>query len=76
MWRRDNQRRIERIVVYDPRSLATVWVLDEETNDYIAVPYRVPHPDMTLSCPRFFWTPICPTGGSYGEVWHEQDHAK
>ena len=29
-----------------------------------------------LSCPRFFWTPICPTGGSYGEVWHEQDHAK
>ena len=29
-----------------------------------------------LSCPRFFWTPICPTGGSYGEVRHEQDHAK
>ena len=29
-----------------------------------------------LSCPRFFWTPICPTGGRYGEVQHERDHAK
>ena len=29
-----------------------------------------------MSCPRFFWTPICPTGGRYGEVQHEQDHAK
>ena len=38
-----------RIVVYDPRSLATIWVLDEITGDYIAVPYRVPHPDMTLA---------------------------
>ena len=39
---------------------------------------RVPalHPPFRVSCPRFFWTPICPTGGSYGEVWHEQDHAK
>ncbi|HEV7880050.1 MAG TPA: hypothetical protein VGP39_18480, partial [Bradyrhizobium sp.] len=29
-----------------------------------------------LSCPRFFWTPICPNGGRYGEVQHEQDHTK
>jgi putative transposase len=29
-----------------------------------------------VSCPRFSWTPICPTGGRYGEVQHEQDHAK
>ena len=31
---------------------------------------------VVLSCPRFFGTPICPTGGRYGEVRHEQDHAK
>ncbi len=49
LWRRDNQRRVERVVVYDPRSLARVWVLDETTGDYIAIPYRVPHPDMTLA---------------------------
>jgi len=49
MWRRDNGRRVMRIVVYDPRSLATIWVQDEITGDYIAVPYRVPHPDMTLA---------------------------
>ncbi len=24
-----------------------------------------------LSCPRIFWTPICPTGGIHGEVEHE-----
>src|SRR6185312_12075233 len=30
----------------------------------------------SMSCPRFFWTPICPTGGRNGEVQHEQDHAK
>jgi putative transposase len=49
LWRRDNQRRVARIVVYDPRSLARVWVLDESTDDYIPTPYRVPHPDMTLA---------------------------
>ena len=49
MWRRDNGRRVMRIVVYDPRSLATVWVMDEVSGNYIAVPYRVPHPDMTLA---------------------------
>ena len=32
--------------------------------------------EVNVSCPRFFWTPICPTGGRYGEVQHEQDHAK
>ena len=26
-----------------------------------------------VSCPRFFWTAICLTGGSNGEVQHEQD---
>ena len=30
----------------------------------------------TVSCTRFFWTPICPTGGRCGEVQHEQDQAK
>jgi hypothetical protein len=24
-----------------------------------------------LSCPRIFWTPICPTGGIHDEVEHE-----
>ena len=49
LWQRDNQRRVERIVVYDPRSLSRIWILDEATDDYIQVPYRVPHPDMTLA---------------------------
>jgi putative transposase len=49
IWRRDNGRRVMRVVVYDPRNLAIIWVLDETTGDYIAVPYRVPHPDMTLA---------------------------
>ena len=43
------RQKIERIVVYDPRSLARVWVNDSATGGYIAVPYRVPHPDMTLA---------------------------
>jgi len=29
-----------------------------------------------MSCPRFFWTPICPTGGRYGEVQYEQDQTR
>jgi putative transposase len=49
LWRRDNQQPVERVVVYDPRSLARVWLLDDATDDYIAVPYRIPHPDMTLA---------------------------
>jgi putative transposase len=49
LWRRDNQQPVERVVVYDPRSLARVWLLDDTTDNYIAVPYRVPHPDMTLA---------------------------
>jgi putative transposase len=49
MWKRQNQEDIERLVVYDPRSLATVWVIDDVTGEYIAVPYRVPRADMTLS---------------------------
>lgn len=49
LWRRDNQQPVERIVVYDPRSLARVWLLDDATDDYIAVPYRIPHPDMSLA---------------------------
>ena len=48
MWRRQNQAPVERVVVYDPRSLATVWVVDDVTDEYIAVAYRVPRPDMTL----------------------------
>jgi hypothetical protein len=24
-----------------------------------------------VSCPRIFWTPICPTGGIHDEVEHE-----
>ncbi len=49
MWRRQNQDQIERVVVYDPRSLATIWVVDDATGEYIAVPYRVPRADMTLA---------------------------
>jgi hypothetical protein len=29
-----------------------------------------------LSCPRFSWTSICPTGGRYGEIQHEQNHTQ
>jgi putative transposase len=49
LWQRDNQRRVERIVVYDPRSLAKIWVLDETSDHYIPVPTRLPRPDMTLA---------------------------
>jgi putative transposase len=49
VWRRDNGRPVARIVVYDPRSLARVWLLDETTDLYLALPYRVPRPDMTLA---------------------------
>jgi len=49
MWKRQNQKQIERIVVYDPRSLATVWVVDDAAGGYLAVPYRVPRADMTLA---------------------------
>ena len=30
----------------------------------------------SVSCPRFSWTPICPTGGSHDEVQHEQDRTQ
>ena len=49
MWRRQNQANVARIVVYDPRSLSTVWVVDDATGDSIVVPYRIPHADMTLA---------------------------
>lgn len=49
LWQQDNGRRVERIVAYDPRSLAQVWVLDETTDTYLAVPTRVPRPDLTLA---------------------------
>ena len=49
LWQQDNGRGVERIVVYDPRSLAQVWVLDETTDTYLAVPTRVPRPDLTLA---------------------------
>ncbi|MBM3532563.1 MAG: alpha/beta fold hydrolase [Alphaproteobacteria bacterium] len=32
---------------------------------------RPPQADPDVSCPRIFWTPICPTGGIYDEVEHE-----
>ena len=31
---------------------------------------------LDLSCPRFSWTAICPTGGSHDEVQHEQDRTQ
>jgi putative transposase len=49
LWKRDNQKPIERVVVYDPRSLKQIWIADEATGDYIVAPYRIPHPDMTLA---------------------------
>jgi putative transposase len=49
MWRRQNHAPVERIVVYDPRSLATIWVVDDVTGEYVAVPCRVPRADMTLA---------------------------
>jgi putative transposase len=48
-WQRDNGHRVERIVAYDPRSLAQVWILDETTDQYLVVPTRVPRPDLTLA---------------------------
>ena len=49
LWQRDNQKALKRVVVYDPRSLKNVWVVDEMAHEYIKVPYRIPHPDMTLA---------------------------
>lgn len=50
LWRRDNGCSNRRVVVYDPRSLTHVWVVDETTGEYLPpAPYRVPHPDMTLA---------------------------
>lgn len=49
LWRHDNQKQVARIIVYDPRSLAQIWVADETTGEYIAISYRIPHPDMTLA---------------------------
>ena len=49
LWKRDNQHAVPRIVTYDPRSLARVWLLDETTNLYIAVPTRACRPDLTLA---------------------------
>ncbi len=49
IWNRDNQHVKPRIVAYDPRSLAQVWLLDEATDLYIAVPTRAVRPDMTLA---------------------------
>ena len=49
LWRRDNGRRVERIVVYDPRSLAQVWVLDEAIDTCLRAQTRAPRPDMTLA---------------------------
>jgi hypothetical protein len=49
MWKRQNQECIERLVIYDPRSLATVWVIDDATGEYNAVPCLVPRADMTLA---------------------------
>ena len=35
---------------------------------------QVPEPtSIVLSCPRFLWTAICLTGGSDGEIPHEQN---
>ena len=36
--RRDNQQPVERIVVYDPRSLARVWLLDDATTSISPCP--------------------------------------
>ena len=32
--------------------------------------------DQPVSCTRFPWTPICPTGAGYGEVQHERDRSQ
>ena len=32
--------------------------------------------DRFLSCTRFPWTPICPTGDRHGEVQHERDRQR
>jgi len=29
-----------------------------------------------LSCPRFSWTAICPTGGRHDEIGHDQDRTQ
>ena len=49
LWRHDNGKEVSRVVVYNPNSLAQIWVADETTGEYLAVPYRLPHPDMTLA---------------------------
>ncbi len=49
LWRHDNGKQVSRVIVYNPNSLAQIWVADETTGEYLAVPYRLPHPDMTLA---------------------------
>lgn len=49
LWRHDNGKEISRVIVYNPNSLAQIWVADETTGEYLTVPYRLPHPDMTLA---------------------------
>ncbi len=49
LWRHDNGKQVERVCVYNPNSLAHIWVADETSGEYLAVPYRSPHPDMTLA---------------------------
>jgi putative transposase len=49
LWKRDNQSAVQRVIAYDPRSLAQVWLLDEATDFYIVVPTRACRPDLTLA---------------------------
>ena len=45
---------------------AETVVVDGDTIKLNGTTYR-----LWVSCPRIFWTPICPTGGIHDEVEHE-----
>ncbi|GLR68220.1 transposase [Acidocella aquatica] len=49
LWRHDNGKQVARVIVYNPNSLAQIWVADETNGQYLVAPYRTPHPDMNLA---------------------------
>ena len=54
-------------------SVVRVRLDRKATNISLLVVLGIRRDGQKVSCPRFFWTPICPTGGRYGEVQYEQD---
>jgi len=74
-------RRVPELVEHSVRTLVTQRIVGialgyEDLTDHDELRHDPVLAVLAVSCSRFLWTPICPTGGRYGEVQHEQDHAK